>query len=85
MEFGELTDVDLREAWPNEASDFTPWLADNLERLSEVIGLPLELEDTEVSVEGFSADILARIPADGSLVVVENQLEGTDHTHLGQI
>ena len=85
MEFGELTDVDLREAWPNEASDFTPWLADNLERLSEVIGLPLELEDTEVSVEGFSADILARIPADGSLVVVENQLAGTDHTHLGQI
>ena len=85
MEFGELTDVDLREAWPNEASDFTPWLADNLERLSEVIGLPLELEDTEVSVEGFSADILARIPADGSLVVVENQLEGTDYTHLGQI
>ena len=85
MEFGELTDVDLREAWPNEASDFTPWLADNLERLSEVIGLRLELEDTEVSIEGFSADILARIPADGSLVVVENQLEGTDHTHLGQI
>ena len=85
MEFGELQDVDLREAWPNEASDFTPWLAENLERLSAVIRLPLELEATEVSVEGFSADILARIPADGSLVVIENQLEGTDHTHLGQI
>jgi hypothetical protein len=85
VEFGELQDVDLREAWPNEASDFTPWLAENLERLSAVIGLPLELEATEVPVEGFSADILARIPDDDGRVLIENQLEGTDHRHLGQI
>lgn len=85
MEFGELKDVPLREAWPHEANDFTPWVADNLHRLSQTIGVDLELEDTEVSVEGFSADILARIPSDGSRVVIENQLENTDHTHLGQV
>ncbi len=38
MEFGELIDVDLREAWPHEANDFTPWLAENLHRLSQAIG-----------------------------------------------
>ncbi len=85
MEFGELVDVDLREAWPHEANDFTPWLAENLQRLSQVIDVDLELEGTEVSVEGFSADILARIPSDGSMVVIENQLENTNHTHLGQV
>ena len=85
MEFGELIDVDLREAWPHEANDFTPWLAENLHRLFQVIDVDLELEGTEVSVEGFSADILARIPSDGSMVVIENQLENTDHTHLGQV
>lgn len=85
MEFGELKDVDLREAWTNEATSFTPWLAKNLERLSRVIGIELEAEGTEVAVEGFAADILARNPMDGSRVLIENQLEGTDHRHLGQI
>ena len=85
MQFAKLTEVDLRDAWPNEARDFTPWLADNLDRLSQAIGIPMELEGAEVSVEQFSADILARIPADNSLVLIENQLENTDHTHLGQI
>ena len=86
MEFGELQDVDLRAAWPHEATDFTPWLAENVERLAKAIGLPsLELEGREVAVAGFSADILARIPSDGSRVLIENQLENTDHSHLGQI
>jgi hypothetical protein len=85
MEFGELQDIDLREAWPHEANDFTLWLAKNLQRLSQVIGIDLELEDTEVPVEGFSADILSRIPTDGSMVVIENQLENANHTHLGQV
>ena len=85
MEFGELKDVDLRKAWRHEANDFTPWLAKNLERLSQVIGIPLEAEGTEVVVEGFVADILAHNPMDGSRVLIENQLESTDHTHLGQI
>ena len=85
MQFGELKDIDPREAWPNEAHDFTPWLADNLERLAQVIGIPMELEGSEVKVEQFSADILARDPTDNSLILIENQLESTDHSHLGQI
>ncbi len=85
MQFGELKDIDLRAAWPNEAHDFTPWLADNLERLAQVIGIPMELEGSEVKVEQFSADILARDPTDNSLILIENQLESTDHSHLGQI
>ena len=85
MEFGELQDIDLRDAWRREANDFTPWLAENPQRLSQVIGIDLELEDTEVPVEGFSADILSRIPTDGSMVVIENQLENANHTHLGQV
>lgn len=84
-ELGTLVEVNLREAWKHEAHSFTPWLAANLDRLSKVIGIPLELEGQEVAVETFSADILARNPQDDSLVLIENQMEGTDHTHLGQI
>ena len=58
--FGELESVELRKGWANEATDFTPWLADNLDRLSDAIGVPLELVNQEVSVEEFRADILAR-------------------------
>ena len=85
MEFGELKNVSLRDVWGHEANDFTPWLAENMERLSKAIGVPMELEGTEVEVEQFSADIVARNPSDDSRVLIENQLEGSDHTHLGQI
>lgn len=85
VEFGTLTDASLREAWAHEAHAFTPWLAENLDRLSTAIGVPLELVETEMRVGTFSADILARNPTDDSMVLVENQLEGSDHTHLGQI
>ena len=85
IEFGTLADAPLRETWAHEAHQFTPWLAQNLDRLSQAIGIPLELTDTEMRVGSFSADILARNPADDSVVLIENQLEGSDHTHLGQI
>ena len=85
MQFSELKNVDLRRAWPNEARDFTPWLSDNLELLSRTIGIQLNLEGVEVAVEQFAADILARNQADDSPVLIENQLQDTDHTHLGQI
>lgn len=85
IQFGRLVDLPLREAWKHEALQFTPWLAENIDHLSEVIGIPLELTGTEVAVESFSADILARNPMDDSVVLIENQLEQTDHTHLGQI
>jgi hypothetical protein len=72
--------------WANEAADFTPWLAhpDNIKRLGEAIGFELEVEHTEVAVGPFAADILARETATGNYVVVENQLNRTDHDHLGK-
>lgn len=85
VDFGELKEVGLRQAWPHEANDFTPWLAENLDKLSQVIGIPIELVQTEQPVEQFSADIVARNPIDDSRVLIENQLEWTDHTHLGQV
>ena len=84
-ELGNLEQVDLRQAWPHEARSFTPWLSENIEMLSSVIGIPLELEGQEVAVEQFSADILARNPRDDSRVLIENQLEQSDHGHIGQI
>lgn len=84
-EFGRLESKDLRDAWLHEATDFTPWLTDNMALLSEAIDIPLEPEGTEVSVDQFAADILARNTNDGSAVLIENQLEPSDHTHLGQI
>ena len=84
-ELGNLEQVDLREAWPHEARSFTPWLSENLEILSSAIGIPLELEGQEVAVQQFSADILARNPRDDSRVLIENQLEQSNHGHMGQI
>lgn len=85
MEFGEINEVPLREVWRHESRDFTPWLAGNLDRLSAAIGVPIEPEDTEVAVEQFSADIVAHNPANGTRLLIANQLEGSDHTHLGQL
>lgn len=84
---GRLSPVGLREVWQDEAIQFTPWLAvpENLNLLGETLGMQLIAERTEAAVGGFSADILARNSADNSVVVIENQLEQTDHTHLGQI
>ena len=85
MLLAELKDVAPRAVWEHEARDFTPWLAENLERLSQAIGIPLELEGTEVQVEQFAADIVAVDPEDGSRVLIENQLAASDHDHLGKI
>ncbi|WP_172330329.1 hypothetical protein [Mangrovicoccus sp. HB161399] len=83
--FGSLREVPLRDAWAHEAHAFTPWLAQNIDHLAEAVGIPLELTGTEVAVDTFAADILARNPLDDSVVLIENQLETTDHAHLGQI
>ena len=78
--------VDLREIWPNEATDFTPWLAENLSVLREALRLvDLELESQEAPVGDYSLDILAREVGRNRQVVIENQLGATDHTHLGQL
>lgn len=82
-----LERVDLREEWKTEAQDFTPWLAqaDNLAVLSDTLGMELTTEGTEQGVGPFRADILCRDTQDDSLVLIENQLERSDHNHLGQI
>lgn len=81
---GEIKKVQLRKIWKNEAYDFTPWLSDNLEQIGEAIGLELEFEDREVSVGPYSADILAKDAGTDKFVVIENQLEKTNHDHLGK-
>jgi len=81
----KLTPVSARLAWSDEARDFTPWLAKNLDRIEEVIGIRLELDGVEVSVHQFYADILATDPVNDRKVLIENQLEKADHKHLGQI
>lgn len=86
MDLGRLERASVREAWRHEARDFTPWLAQNLDRLSSELGIDdLELEDTEVNVGPYRADIVARIPQDGSGVLIENQLEHANLQHLGQV
>lgn len=82
---GRLSRIDPREVWKGEATDFTPWLADNLNHLAEVLGLELELTQREAAVGDFSVDLLAQDLGRDRVVIIENQLEPTDHTHLGQI
>lgn len=84
---GRLEKVELREVWATEASEFTPWLAksENLMVLGEAIAVDLELEGQEKNVGPFRADILCKDTATGDWVLVENQLERTDHCHLGQL
>jgi hypothetical protein len=88
MNLGRLEKItDLREVWKTEDKDFTPWLAneENLALLGETIHMDLELEAVEKYVGPFRADILCRNTDDNSHVLVENQVERTDHTHLGQL
>lgn len=87
MELSRLIKIDLREAWKNEANDFTNWLAhnENLQLLSDEIGIDISLVQTEASVGKFSVDILAEEENTGRKVVIENQLEATNHDHLGKI
>ena len=76
--------INPRKMWPNEAQDFTPWLAENISELGEKIGMELEVVGQEVSVGPYSADILAKDINTDSYVVIENQLEKTNHDHLGK-
>ena len=84
MAIGRLESVSLRRLWPNEGYDFTTWLAENLDLLAETIGTELSLLQQEASAGVLSADILAE-DASGDTVVIENQLERTDHDHLGKL
>lgn len=84
---GRLERLDLRGIWSSEAADFTPWLArpENLQVLAETLAMDLEVEAQEKRVGPFRADILCKNLEDGHWVLIENQLERTDHLHLGQL
>jgi hypothetical protein len=82
---GKLVRVDAREIWQHEAHHFTPWLRDNIDRLSEALGIEIEVEAIEVGVGDFSADLHGKDVTSDRPVVIENQLTPTDHAHLGQV
>ncbi len=82
---GRIEEVPLREVWNNEATSFTPWLLENEDVLSVLLGMDLSLERREESVGRFSLDLIGRNNEDGSTLIIENQLEKTDHNHLGQL
>jgi hypothetical protein len=86
-DLGRLERVDLRDIWLSEASDFTPWLArkENLDILGQTLVIDLELEAQERPVGPFRADILCKDIGSDRWVLIENQLERTDHNHLGQL
>jgi hypothetical protein len=89
IKLGKVDRINVRKAWANEASHFTPWLASEqgIELLQEALGLEMEVEATEKFVGPFKADILAKRTdtTDDHWVLIENQLERTDHRHLGQL
>lgn len=88
IKLSKISKVDLRDCWKNEASDFTPWLAseENIALLADALGMnELEVKSQEEHVGPFRADILCVDPGTDKLVLIENQLEKTDHNHLGQI
>ncbi len=84
---GKLEQGNLREIWKNEALDFTKWLAqkENLEILGDEVGIEITLLQTEANVGNFNVDILAKETITERNIIIENQLEITDHDHLGKI
>jgi hypothetical protein len=82
---GRLEHVDPRGVWQHEALHFTPWLLENSDRLSEALGIDLELEAAEHAVGGYSLDLVGRDITNDAVLIVENQLATTDHSHLGQV
>lgn len=81
---GRLERVALREVWPHEAWDFTPWLQENVGVLNDVLNLDLDNVEREQDAGNFSVDLVAEEDG-GRTVVIENQLEKSDHDHLGKL
>ncbi len=87
VQLGRIERIPVREVWPHEALDFMKWLAqeENLKQLGEACSIDLELVDVESSVGSFSVDIFAKESDSERRVIIENQLEDTNHDHLGKI
>ncbi len=86
-ELGKLIKVDVREVWQHEARDFSSWLAkpENLAQLNEELGIEIEPIGTEADIGRFRIDILGQELSTGDKVIIENQLEPTNHDHLGKV
>jgi hypothetical protein len=86
IKLGKIDEVKLREIWKNEADDFTPWLAqqENLDILGEGLGLNLIEAEKEVPVGSFYCDIKCKIENDNRIAAIENQIEDSNHDHLGK-
>lgn len=87
MKLGKLTEVDVRTIWPHEQYDFSKWLAseENIQELGDLLNLTLTEVETEKFVGSYRCDIIAKDELTGKNVLIENQLEQTNHDHLGKI
>lgn len=87
LKLGKLEEVDIRELWKHEQYDFSEWLSkeENIEMLSDEIGLTLTEINKEVFVGSYRCDLVAKDETTGIKVIIENQLEATNHDHLGKI
>ncbi|MXY42837.1 MAG: DUF4268 domain-containing protein [Dehalococcoidia bacterium] len=85
VELAKIEEVELREVWSNEPKDFTPWLKENVDQLGTALGIELDIHELEAPVGPFSLDLLAHDTDKNCPVIIENQLDVTDHTHLGQL
>lgn len=88
VKLGTLKEIkELRRVWPHEALDFTHWLADeeNMTLLADAVGLEITIDETESSVGDFNVDIYASETDTGRKIIIENQLEDTNHDHLGKL
>ena len=84
-DIGRLTEVNIREVWKSESQDFTPWLLENADALGKALGMELDLHEAEHSVGDFSLDLIGEEVNTGNKVIIENQLERSNHRHLGQL
>lgn len=84
---GKLTEIDVRVLWKHEQYDFSNWLSkeENLEYLDDILGLTLTDIEKEVYVGPYRCDLVAKDETSGVQVIIENQLEPTNHEHLGKI
>lgn len=87
VKIGKLTEVDVRDLWKHEQYDFSNWLAkeENIELLDDEIGLTLMDINKEVYIGSYRCDLVAKDETTGQIVIIENQLEETNHDHLGKI
>ena len=87
MTIGKLEEVDIRELWKHEQYDFSEWLSkkENIENLNDILGLTLVDISKETYVGSYRCDLFAKDETTGIKVIIENQLEMSNHDHLGKI